>query len=115
ERAFQVAASWPELADRVTDRDDAVGKDVRIEATAVDEVLDQAGPGHRLQVQAWLAELDAVTLDLTDLEALADQVVEPYATHRQLTAGLTSFEPALLKDPLFDPRERSGGRGPPHG
>src|SRR5262249_24846560 len=79
ERSFQVAASCPELANRVADRDDAVRKDACVKATAVDEVLDQARPDHRLQVQAWLAELDAVTLDLTDLEALADQAVEPYA------------------------------------
>jgi hypothetical protein len=35
-------------------------------------------------VRARLAELDAVALDLADAEALADEVVEPDASRRDL-------------------------------
>jgi hypothetical protein len=38
----------------------------------VDEVLDDAGAGELLQVEARLAEFDSGALDVADPEALAD-------------------------------------------
>src|SRR5437870_4127088 len=72
--------------DRVADGDRAVGEDVRVEARAVDEVVDDPRARERLEMQARLAELDAVALDLADAEALADEIVEPHPAHRQLSA-----------------------------
>ena len=51
----------------------SVGQDVRVQSVAVDEILDAAGPGEALQVQARLADLDADALDIADPEALAGE------------------------------------------
>jgi hypothetical protein len=48
------------LANGVADRDDSVGQDVRSQPAAMDGVFAQSGPRHQLQMQAWLAEFDAV-------------------------------------------------------
>jgi RNA polymerase sigma factor (sigma-70 family) len=70
----------------VSDRDRAPGEDVRAQAAAVNELLDDAGAGELLQVQAGLADLGAEALHLADVEALADQVVEPDAAGHDLAA-----------------------------
>jgi len=62
-------------SDWVADADLAVGQNVGVETAAVNQVLDDARPGQLLQMQAWLAQLDAETLDVPDPEMLAYQVV----------------------------------------
>ena len=56
-------ASAVELDDLVADRDRSVAQDVRVESGAVDEVIDDPRTGHLLEMEAGLAELDAVALD----------------------------------------------------
>ena len=56
----------------------------------MDEVFDDAGAGELLQVEAWLAELDAQAFDVAHVESLADQVVDPHAAHHDLAPGLRS-------------------------
>src|SRR5262249_14432045 len=95
-----------QLADLVADRDRAVGEDVGVDAGAMDELLDDPRPRHLLQVEARLAELDAVALDRPDEEALADQVVEAGAAHRQLTSRATRRQADVLDDVLLHQRQR---------
>src|SRR5262249_17214912 len=65
--------------DLVADGDRARRHDVGVEAAAVEEVVDDAGPRERLQVQTRLAQLDAEALDGADHEAPADEIVQPHA------------------------------------
>src|SRR5262249_41441397 len=100
-RSTQVVLAWPSRRgddNRVADADLAVSQDVGVEAAAVNQVLDDAWPGQRLQVQAGLAQVDAEALDVPDPEVLAHQIVQPHAPHDDLAAGLgTSY--ADLPDP----------------
>ncbi len=57
---------------RVAHRDLPVAKDVHIDAAAVQEIPDDPRPGQPLQVQAWLADFDAETVDISNAETLAD-------------------------------------------
>jgi len=50
----------------VAHADLAIGQDVGVEPAAVDEILDDPGPGQLLEMQARLAEFDAGTLDIAD-------------------------------------------------
>src|SRR5215467_8242423 len=94
---------------RVADADLAVGEDVRVEAATVNHVLDEAGPGERLQMQAGLADLHAKALDAADQEALADQVVQPHAADHDLAAGLEASEADVLQYLGLDQRQRLAG------
>jgi len=75
--------------DGVAHADVAVVEDVRVEPTTMHETHDHSGLGHRLEVQARLAELDALTLDITDAEATADQGIEidPPSQHVPARSG----------------------------
>src|SRR5215510_7751013 len=84
--------------DLVTDGDRPAGEDVRVQATAVDEVLDDAGADEFLQVAAGLADLDAEALHVADTEPLADQVIQPDAAHHHLAAGLRAGQADVLED-----------------
>jgi hypothetical protein len=88
-----------------------VASEVREDAHVAEEG-DQPRPRHQLQLQARLAELDAVALDISDHESLADHVVEPYAAHGQLAAGLTRVEADVCQDFVLDERQRPAGRRP---
>jgi hypothetical protein len=95
----------------VSDRDRATGDDVRAQAAAVNEVFDDAGASHLLQVQAWLADLSTDALHLADVEALADQVVEPDAAGHDLASGLRASEADVLEHLGFDKGQRLAGLG----
>src|SRR5215467_7655603 len=96
---------------RVADADLAVGEDVRVEAATVNHVLDEAGPGERLQMQAGLADLHAKALDAADPESLADQLVQPHAADHHLAAGLDAGEADVLEHLSLDQRQRFAGCG----
>src|SRR6185503_11761865 len=70
----------------VADGDRPVREDVGVDPGPVGELLDDPRARHRLQVQAGLAELDAVALDLADEEPPADEVVQPDAADGHLPA-----------------------------
>src|SRR5262245_45459731 len=89
------------------DGDRARREDVGVEAAAVEEVVDDAGPRERLQVEAGLAELDAEALDRADHEALADEVVQPHAADDDLTPGLHARQRDVLERFRLDQRQRS--------
>src|SRR5579875_18876 len=91
---------------RVADADRAAGQDVRADAAAVDEVLDDPGTGELLQVQARLAGFDAEALHLADPEALADQVVEPHPADDDLPPGLRPGQADLRQDLGLDQGQR---------
>jgi hypothetical protein len=61
------------------------------------EALDHARLGHRLHVQARLAELDPAALELADAKARADKVVEPDAAGERVSsrAGAVELDPVL--------------------
>src|SRR6266404_7245479 len=98
---------WPELKDRnrVANGDRADAENIDVQAATVDQVLDDAGAGHLLQVPARLADLDARALDVADPEPLADQVVDPDAAHDHLAAGLRAGEADILQDLRLDQRQ----------
>src|SRR5215469_13635980 len=98
--------------DFVADTNYAVGEDVGVDSSAVDQVFDDAGPGELLQVQAGFAEFDAQTLDVADPKSLADQLVEAHTPGHNLTPGLRAAERDVLKRLGFDQRQRLTGRGP---
>src|SRR5215471_7152559 len=98
--------------DFVADTNHAVGEDVGVDSSAVDQVFDDAGPGELLQVQAGFAEFDAQALDVADLKSLADQLVEAHTPGHNLTPGLRAAERDVLKRLGFDQRQRLTGRGP---
>ncbi len=77
----------------------------------MDELLDDAGPRHRLQVRARLAQLDAVALHLADAETLPDQLVQRNTAHRQLPASPAGCQPDGFDDARFDERQRLAGWG----
>src|SRR4051812_22422646 len=81
--------------DVVADADRAVVQDVRVQAGAVDHLLDDPRPRERLQVGARLAELDAEALDLADAEALPDEVVQAHAADDDLAARLGASQADL--------------------
>ena len=112
--AGNASALWLNL-DRVTDRDRAPGQDVRAQAAAVNEVLDDAGAGQLLQMQARFADLSTDALHLADVEVLADEVIEPDAAGHHLAAGLRSGEPDVLEHLGFDQGQRFAGPGAPGG
>src|SRR5262249_47134100 len=58
--------------------------------------LDDAGLGHRLQVSAGLAELDAEALDLPDVERLATERVAVDPTGHDFAARLARLD----RDPV---------------
>jgi hypothetical protein len=72
----------------------------------VDEVLDDAGPGELLKVQAGLAQLGAEALHLADVEPLADQLVQAHAAHHHLAAGLRAVQAHVLDRLGLDQRQR---------
>src|SRR5262249_61036465 len=82
-------------------------EDVGVEAGGVEEVVDDAGPRERLQVQARLAELDTEALDGADHEALADQVVQPDAADDDLTPRLHARQRDGLERLRLDQRQRA--------
>jgi len=71
-------------------------------------------PGARqlLQVQARLAEFDALALDVADAEALADQVVEPAAAHYDLAAGPRAGQADVFDGLGLDQGQRLPRAGP---
>ncbi|MBV9451985.1 MAG: hypothetical protein JO345_39480 [Streptosporangiaceae bacterium] len=75
----------------------------------MDEVLDDAGPGELLKVQARFAQLGAHALHLADVEPLADQVVQADATHHDLAAGLRAGQAGVLDGLGLDQRQRGPG------
>src|SRR5260221_4811123 len=93
----------------VTDANRAADDDVGIDARTMGELLDDAGPCHRLEVRARLAELDAVALDLTHAEALADELVQVDTAHRQLASRLARREADVLDDLGVDERQSLAG------
>lgn len=97
------------IANGVADGDRSGCKDVRAWAASVDELLDQARPGHLLQVEAWLAEGDAPAFHVGDQESSADEVVQPGAVDGQLATSLSGR--------LVEPRRGSSAaqRGSPLG
>src|SRR5438067_458382 len=95
--------------DLVADRDRAVGEDVRVDARAMGQLLDDPRPGHRLEMPTRLAELDAVALDLADAEALADEPVEVDAAGRHLPTRRAVRKPDGLDLLRLDERERLAG------
>src|SRR5690242_2541653 len=78
--------------DFVADADHAVAENVGVDPGAMCELPDDPRPRHRLEVQARLAELDAVALDVADAEALPDEVVQPHAADGQLPSRLPRRE-----------------------
>ncbi len=72
-------------------------------------VLDEPRPCHRLEVGARLAQFDAEALDATDAEALADEVVEPHAAGRHLTACRSGLESCALDLLGLDESQRLAG------
>src|SRR5215471_1407497 len=98
--------------DFVADTNHAVGEDVGVDSSAVDQVFDDAGSGELLQVQAGFAEFDAQALDVADPKSLADQLVEAHTPGHNLTPGLRAAERDVLKRLGFDQRQRLTGRGP---
>ncbi len=96
----------------VADRDRPAGENVCPEAAAVDEILDDAGPGETLQVPARLADLHAEALDVAETKALADQVVNPDAAHHDLPAGLRPAEADVLEYLGLDQGQRLSRPGP---
>ena len=75
----------------------------------MDELVDDPRAGHRLEVQARLAELDADALDVADQEALADEVVQPHAANDDLPARLRARQPDVLERLGLDQRQRPAG------
>src|SRR3954469_25975443 len=73
------------------------------------EVLDQARARHLLQVQARLAELHAVTLDVAHGEALADEVVQPHAAHGELPPRRAGCKVGVVDGLALDELERLAG------
>src|SRR5215467_10600405 len=62
----------------------------------MNQVLDDAGTGELLQVQARLTELDANALNAADPESLAHEIIEPDAAHDHLPAGFRAAQADIL-------------------
>src|SRR5919198_1667411 len=110
-------SSGTDDGDVVADVDRAVAEDVRVEPAAVHEALDHARLRHRLEVGARLAELDTLAFDVSDAEALADEVVHVDTAGDDVAARLARLDGdavlALHRLDRFgrDQRDRSPGRG----
>src|SRR4029077_1337655 len=74
--------------DGVADRDRPRADDVGVEAAPVEKVVDDPRPREPLEVEAGLADLDALAFDLTHEEPPADQVVETNAACDDLPSRL---------------------------
>src|SRR5947207_12659006 len=70
--------------DGVANADHAVVQDVRVQPRPMHEGLDHAGLGHRLEIAARFAELDALALDVPDAEPLPDELVDVDATREHV-------------------------------
>src|SRR6185503_2169099 len=100
--------------DLVADGDRAVREDVRVEPRAVDELLDDPRPRHLLEVEARLAEHDAVALDRADPELLPHEVVEARTRDRHLPVRRARLEAGPANDVALDQRQsqpRTGAVG----
>ncbi|HEX6521923.1 MAG TPA: hypothetical protein VF070_18235 [Streptosporangiaceae bacterium] len=75
----------------------------------MDEVLDDAGPGELLKVQAGLAQFGGQALHLADEEPLADQFVQADAAHNDLAARLRPGQAHVLDGLGLDQRQRGAG------
>jgi hypothetical protein len=78
----------------------------------VDEVLDDAGAGELLQMEARLADLDPFTFDVADPEPLADQVVDPHTAHHDLSPGLRARQADVLQSFGLDESQSLTGARP---
>src|SRR4029078_7461157 len=95
--------------DGVAHRDPTVVEDVGIEPGPGDQLLEYSRSRQLLQVQARLAQLDPQALNVTDPKALANQVVEPHATHHHLPARLGAGELYALQHLGLDQGQRLTG------
>ena len=77
----------------------------------MDELLDDPGSCHALEVQAGLAQLDAVALDVPDAKSLADQIVQPGSAYRELAPGGAREQPDFRDDVPLHERQRLPGLG----
>jgi hypothetical protein len=89
----------------VAHADLAIGQDVGVEPAAVDEILDDPGPGQLLEMQARLAEFDVGTLDISDPEPPADQIIEPHSPDDHLAARLRPGQAHVLQRLSLDQRQ----------
>lgn len=76
----------------------------------MNEVAEQPGPCQCLEVQAGLAELNAVALDLANGKTLADEFVQAHSAYRQLAARRSRWQPDVLDDLFLDQRQGCSGR-----
>src|SRR5882757_2813467 len=86
----------------VAEDDDPAGEDVGAQAAAVDEAAQCSGRRQSLQPRARLRQPLAVTRDLADLEAPADQCIEIDAARHDIAPGVrgVQFDAVLLPERL---------------